>query len=217
MEGALPRGVDVGVPIIQAKQLTTILEPESEPGWTDPTADSSIIALYQRHHVACRICNRQVDGVPDVGLFSTGVYPVCGLIRIDHVPELVGVVLGDELFHRNIVKLHIGVLSGSVLEHQFLGLDEVMEMLSTAKAPLLDGETLHDVEQFKNSDSLTIGRKLPHFNIAITGTDRINPLAPVRLQVLCCDVTAMLLDEGRHLLRHCTLVKPIAAVTADFF
>ncbi len=131
-----------------------------------------------------------------------------------HVDELrpfgcVGLV--EEGFDRYLGELHVGVVPRAVLVGELFGLHHHVPEVG-ARAPH-GGEVkgFEDVEHLQCSETLWVGRQLPHREPAVGRGDRLHPLARVIREIRRREEPADLIRVGDDLLRDRPSVERVAA------
>ena len=138
-----------------------------------------------------------------------------GSLRINQFDALLSVFLGDQLFERHLRKIHVGVVNCPILESQFLGFDEQMQMLGGVGLHGADVKVLQQIEDLQSGDSLAVGRDLPDVVATIARADRLDPVGGMLPKVTNRKPTAVGLGELDNLLGNLALVEGLGAVPGD--
>ena len=217
VEGSFPRRVAVGAARGEIEQLGPVLEHESQPIRYHPRTHSPEVALDQAHHVAFSVGHGQVDGVAVAQGLVAGLVAVGGALRINELPALAGIFLGNEGLDRHTRKGHIGVETGPVFKGQFLSLHEIVNAIGAAIAHGGDIVAFQDIKDLEGSDPLAVGGQFPDIVAAVVGGDRLHPLGGVGSQVFVREETVHLFHEVVDCAGDLALIESVPTFPGDQF
>ena len=87
-----------------------------------------------------------------------GVGSLAGVEAIDQRAALVGVDGEISAGDRRIVELGIGVKASPIFVGEFLGFDEVMDVVRAAESGAAKIESFEQLQHFEHGDALAVGR-----------------------------------------------------------
>ena len=206
--------VGVRVSIDERKKLAPALKHEAQTVGDQARAQSPIVGLDHRYHQPARVGDRQVGGIAAVRSLvakPARAHP----IRPDQLCPLGCVGLGIQPRGRNVGEIRVRIVAGAVLVGQSLGLRLRVNRLGGLEAHRAQIEILQDVEHLKGRQPLRIGPHRIDIDAAVGADQRVDPFAPVRLEVLERQPAADALEVSVDGAGDVAFVERVAAAFAD--
>ena len=136
--GPLVRLEPVEVLVVERKQAAAVLHHEADVARHDLRAEAAKLLWMNEQQLRSLSTTRQINRVAVAPAADrpapTSAAAWSGSISL---PLPGGVFLRDQLGHRQLVEIRVGVVLGPVGEGQLLGLDEQVQIIGAAAAPCL--------------------------------------------------------------------------------
>ena len=168
MKGAFSGRVGVHTTGFEVEHFAAILQRKAKSSRTYTRAETAVVALDERHHVAVFVSHCEVDGVTMVdGIRQSSGIRLRRHVRVDELPAFVGVLFGNELLNGNCGEIRVRIESSAVFERQFFCFDEQVSVESAAEAGIAKIKGFEKIEHLEGGNSLSVGRELPNVVAAI--------------------------------------------------
>ncbi len=217
VEGPFVRRHDVRAARVQRERDAAVLQHEPVRRHGDAASVDGEHAVDERYHVAPPVGRRQVDRP---ALDPTLRRRHRSVAHVDTVAERGRVRLREQLVHRDVREVRVGVVRLQVRVGELLGLDQEVPVVRVRRPQLGEAHAvrrrahLEDVQHLERREALSGRRQLEDVVAVVVGGDRLDPLGLEVRQVGLGHHAAARLDLGDDRVGDRALVVSVPAVLA---